>query len=90
LQDAVTAGENNAYAVRKRLILLASFAGGPSYMTQNFMDAMAICNQISYLDFLSHSLAIQTGLKFKKLWRDNQANMKITDQILLLVFFTEG
>jgi len=32
LQDAVTAGENDAYAVGKRLILPASFTGGPPYM----------------------------------------------------------
>jgi len=51
LQDAVTAGENNAYAVGKRLILPASFTGGPHYMRQYFLDAMAICNQMGYLDF---------------------------------------
>ena len=31
LQDAITAGENDAHAVEKRLILPASFTSGPCY-----------------------------------------------------------
>ena len=54
LQDAITAGENDAHAVGKRLILPASFTGGPRYMRQHFLDAMAICNQMGYPDFFYH------------------------------------
>jgi len=51
LQDAITAGENDAHAVGRRLVLPASFAGRPRYMRLHFLDAMAICNQMGYPDF---------------------------------------
>ena len=51
LQDAITAGENDAHAAGKRLILPASFTGGPHYMGQHFLDAIVICNQMGYPDF---------------------------------------
>jgi len=51
LQDVITAGEDDAYAVGKRLILPASFTGGPRYMRQQFVDTMAIGNQMGYPDF---------------------------------------
>ena len=51
LQDAITAGENDPTAVGKRLILPATFTGGPRYMRQHFLDAMAICCQLGYPDF---------------------------------------
>ena len=51
MQDAITAGKNNAHTVRRRLVLPASFTGGPRYMRQYFLDAMAICNPMGYPDF---------------------------------------
>jgi len=51
LQDAITASENDAHAAGKRLILPASFTGGPHYMGQHFLDAIVICNQMGYPDF---------------------------------------
>ena len=54
LQDAITTGENDAYVVAKRLILPASFTGGPSYMRQCFLNATAICNQMGYPNSFNH------------------------------------
>jgi hypothetical protein len=43
LQDAITAGDNNAVPIRQRIILPSSFIVGPRHMVQNDQDAMAIC-----------------------------------------------
>jgi len=43
LQDAIVAGDNNATAIRIKIILPFSFIVGPRHMVQNYQDAMAIC-----------------------------------------------
>nr|XP_043638232.1 uncharacterized protein LOC122609239 [Erigeron canadensis] len=43
LYDALSAGEVEGRHVRKRVILPASFTGGPRYMYQHYQDALAIC-----------------------------------------------
>ncbi|PIA64661.1 hypothetical protein AQUCO_00100252v1 [Aquilegia coerulea] len=43
LRDAVIRGDNAASVVGKRVVLPATFTGGPRYMVQSFQDAMAIC-----------------------------------------------
>ncbi|XP_072090624.1 uncharacterized protein [Arachis hypogaea] len=50
LRDAIFNGETNAASKGKRIILPATFTGGPRYMIQNYQDAMAICRCIGYLD----------------------------------------
>ncbi|XP_021979692.1 uncharacterized protein LOC110875797 [Helianthus annuus] len=41
--DAVTRGDTNAEAIGQRIVLPATFTGGPRYMIQNYQDAMALC-----------------------------------------------
>jgi hypothetical protein len=43
LQDAIVVSDNNAAAMRQRIILPSSFRGGPRHMVQKYQDAMAIC-----------------------------------------------
>ncbi|XP_025692828.1 uncharacterized protein [Arachis hypogaea] len=50
LRDAVFNGETNAASKGKRIILPATFTGGPRYMIQNYQDAMAICRCVGYPD----------------------------------------
>ncbi|XP_072077848.1 uncharacterized protein [Arachis hypogaea] len=50
LRDAVFNGETNATSKGKRIILPATFTGGPRYMIQNYQDAMAICRCAGYPD----------------------------------------
>ena len=42
LQDAVNAGDVNAAAVGRRIVLPSSYVSGPRYMRQLYQDAMAI------------------------------------------------
>ncbi|XP_057744772.1 uncharacterized protein LOC130962595 [Arachis stenosperma] len=50
LKDAILNGETEASNIGKRIILPATFTGGPRYMIQNYQDAMAICRSIGYPD----------------------------------------
>ncbi|XP_057763551.1 uncharacterized protein LOC130984017 [Arachis stenosperma] len=50
LKDAVLNGETQASTLGKRIVLPASFTGGPRYTIQNYQDAMAICRAIGYPD----------------------------------------
>ncbi len=50
LQDAIAASDNNAAAIRHRIILPSSFTIGPRHMVQNYQDAMAICKWARCLD----------------------------------------
>lgn len=43
LCDRIADGETSCEAVGRRVILPATFAGGPRYMIQQYQDAMAIC-----------------------------------------------
>ncbi|XP_022007882.1 uncharacterized protein LOC110907168 [Helianthus annuus] len=43
LYDRIADGETSCEAVGRRVILPATFAGGPRYMIQQYQDAMAIC-----------------------------------------------
>jgi hypothetical protein len=42
IQDAVTAGDTDANASGRRVILSSGFVGGPRYMRQLYQDAMAV------------------------------------------------
>ncbi|OMO68755.1 DNA helicase PIF1, ATP-dependent [Corchorus capsularis] len=46
VKDAVSRGDGNN--VGKRIILPASYTGGPRYMFPNYQDAMAICSYFGY------------------------------------------
>ena len=48
LKDAVMRGDTTPASVGKRLILPLSFTGSPSYMIENYQDAMAICRWAGY------------------------------------------
>lgn len=50
LQEAIHSGETHTFAVGKRVVLPASFTGGPRYMFNNCQDAMAICKKFGYPD----------------------------------------
>ncbi|XP_057734594.1 uncharacterized protein LOC130950047 [Arachis stenosperma] len=50
LKDAILNGKTEASNIGKRIILPATFTGGPRYMIQNYQDAMAICRSIGYPD----------------------------------------
>ncbi|KAL3651518.1 hypothetical protein CASFOL_004520 [Castilleja foliolosa] len=50
LTDAYVRGENNSALQGKRVILPATFTGGPRYMIQNYQDAMTICAWAGYPD----------------------------------------
>ncbi len=50
LQDTIVAGDNNAIAIRQRIILPSSFTAGPRHMLQNYQDAMAIYKWAHCLD----------------------------------------
>ncbi|GKE59166.1 ribonuclease H-like domain-containing protein, partial [Tanacetum coccineum] len=41
--DVVTRGDINATGLGKRIVLPATFIGGPRYMIQNYQDTMALC-----------------------------------------------
>ncbi|KAK9050845.1 hypothetical protein SSX86_030188 [Deinandra increscens subsp. villosa] len=43
LYDRISNGESSCAAIGRRVILPASFTGGPRYMIQQYQDAMAIC-----------------------------------------------
>ena len=49
LEDALVHGEREASAIGKRIIL-PSFTGGPRYILNNYLDAMAICGWAGYPD----------------------------------------
>ncbi|KAL3629951.1 hypothetical protein CASFOL_026263 [Castilleja foliolosa] len=50
LEDAFVRGENDSSFNGKRVILPATFTGGPRYMIQNYQDAMTICAWTGYPD----------------------------------------
>ena len=43
-------GEREASAVGKKIIFPSSFTGGPRYISNNYLDAMAICGRVGYPD----------------------------------------
>ena len=43
MRDAVVRGDTNRKSLGKRIVLPATFTGGPRYMIQNYQDAMEIC-----------------------------------------------
>ena len=43
MRDAVVRGDTSRKSLGKRIVLPATFTGGPRYMIQNDQDAMAIC-----------------------------------------------
>lgn len=43
IYDAITRGDRDASDVGSRIILPASFTGGPRYMYSHYLDALAIC-----------------------------------------------
>jgi hypothetical protein len=43
LYDAITRGDQDGSDVGSRIILPASFTGGPRYMYSHYLDALAIC-----------------------------------------------
>nr|XP_025676655.2 uncharacterized protein LOC112776643 [Arachis hypogaea] len=48
--EAVVNGDNSATTHGRRIVLPATFVGGPRYMIQNYQDAMAICTKVGYPD----------------------------------------
>ncbi|XP_020978043.1 uncharacterized protein LOC107636230 [Arachis ipaensis] len=59
LRDAVFNGETNAASKGKRIILPATFTGGPRYMIQNYQDAMAICRCVGPDLFITFTCNLQ-------------------------------
>ena len=53
--DAIVRGDTSRKSLGKRIVLPATFIGGPRYMIQNYQDAMAICrwagNPILFITF---------------------------------------
>ena len=43
MYDAITRGDRDASDIGSRIILPASFTGGPRYMYSHYLDALAIC-----------------------------------------------
>ena len=43
VRDAVVRGDTSRKSLGKRIVLPATFIGGPRYMIQNYQDAMAVC-----------------------------------------------
>ena len=43
IYDAISRGDRNGRDVGSRIILPASFTGGPRYMYSHYLDALAIC-----------------------------------------------
>nr|GEW13016.1 DNA helicase [Tanacetum cinerariifolium] len=43
IYDAISRGDREGYQTGSRIILLASFTGGPRYMYSHYLDALAIC-----------------------------------------------
>lgn len=50
VQNASAAGNNDLDNQGKKVVLPASFTGGPRYMTENYLDAMAICKHFGFPD----------------------------------------
>ena len=50
--DSVLAGESRASKVDKRIVLLASFVGGPRDMRRRYLDAILCFNDLENLIFL--------------------------------------
>jgi len=50
LTEAILRGETDLSSKGRRVVLPATFVGGPRYMIQNYQDAMAICGWIGYPD----------------------------------------
>ena len=44
LCDALKPGDTDTSIVGKKIILPASFTGGPRYMLQNYQDVMVVCS----------------------------------------------
>ncbi|GKD94622.1 ATP-dependent DNA helicase PIF1-like protein [Tanacetum coccineum] len=43
IRQSIAAGNNDPTLLGKPVVLSSSFTGGPRYMKQNYMDAMALC-----------------------------------------------
>ena len=43
IRQSIASGNNDPTQVGKPVVLPSSFTGGPRYMQQNYMDAMALC-----------------------------------------------
>ena len=50
VRDAVVRGDTSHKSLGKKIVLPATFTGGPRYMIQNNQDAMAICRWAGNLD----------------------------------------
>lgn len=50
LTDSVGGGNTPATSTGKRIVLPSSFTGGPRYMVQNYLAAMALCRVYGYPD----------------------------------------
>ena len=50
LSEFAEGGTSGAKNTGKRIVLLSSFTGGPRYMMQNYLDAMALCRSYGYPD----------------------------------------
>jgi hypothetical protein len=48
LHDTITTSDNNAVAIRQRIILPSFFIGGPCHMVHNYQDAMVIYRWAHY------------------------------------------
>ncbi|OMO88273.1 hypothetical protein COLO4_20331 [Corchorus olitorius] len=48
VRDAIYHGDTDGSDIGKRIVLPASYTGGPRYMFQNYQDAMAICRAYGY------------------------------------------
>ncbi|GJW10927.1 ATP-dependent DNA helicase PIF1 [Tanacetum coccineum] len=50
IRSSITAGNTDSIILRKPVVLSSSFTGGPRYIRQNYMDAMASCRWYGCLD----------------------------------------
>ncbi|KAL0306165.1 UNVERIFIED_CONTAM: hypothetical protein Sradi_6033800 [Sesamum radiatum] len=76
LEDAVVAGDTDASAVGRRIVLPSSFTGGPRNMMQHYQDAMAICRTIGTPDFFITFTCNPNWPKFLKCYKGFRVNDK--------------
>ncbi|XP_025625167.1 uncharacterized protein [Arachis hypogaea] len=78
LKDAIMNGETEASSLGKRIVLPATFTGGPRYMIQNYQDAMAICRSIGYPDLFITVTCNPQWEELKRYCKEN--NLKPEDR----------
>ncbi|KAL4583062.1 hypothetical protein LXL04_007626 [Taraxacum kok-saghyz] len=77
--DCINAGEVEPNKVGQRVVLPASFIGGPRDMRRRFLDAMTLVQDDGKPDIF---LTITCNPGWPEMWRDNRVVKKVRDKIL--------